>query len=82
VQLRGHTERIQACAFQPGGSYLVSIGRDWRLSLWQPGKFDIDLDAHMTSAEPTCLAWSPDGSLIAVGTGSGDVGIYGLRLVG
>lgn len=82
LQLRGHTERIQACAFQPGGSYLVSIGRDWRLSLWQPGKFDIDLDAHMTSAEPTCLAWSPDGSLIAVGTGSGDVGIYGLRLVG
>lgn len=82
LQLRSHTERIAACAFQPGGSYLVSIGRDWRLSLWQPGKFDIDLDAHMTSAEPTTLAWSPDGRRIAVGMQSGEVAIYGLRLVG
>lgn len=82
LQLRSHSERIQACAFQPEGSYLASIGRDWRLSLWQPGKLDIDLDAHMTNAEPTTLAWSPDGRLIAVGMQSGEVAIYGLRLVG
>lgn len=82
LQLRSHTERIVACAFQPGGSYLASVGRDWRLSLWQPGKVDIDLDAHMTHAEPTSLAWSPDGRFIAVGTRSGDITLYGLRLVG
>lgn len=82
LQLRSHTERIQAFAFQPGGPYLISIGRDWRLSLWQPGKVDIDLDAHMTNAEPTSLAWSPDGRFIAVGSRSGDISIYGLRLVG
>jgi WD40 repeat protein len=81
LQLKSHSERIQACAFQPVGPYLASIGRDWRLSLWQPGKFDIDLDAHMTAAEPTSLAWSPDGRFVAVGTQAGDVAIYGLRLV-
>lgn len=81
LQLKSHTDQIQACAFQPSGPYLASIGRDWRLSLWQPGKFDIDLDAHMTAALPTSLAWSPDGRFLAVGTRAGDVAIYGLRLV-
>lgn len=82
LQLSGHTERLQSCAFQPDGPYLASIGRDWRLSLWQPGKFESDLDAHMTAAEPTVLAWSPDGLQIAVGMQSGHIGIYRLQLLG
>lgn len=78
LQLAGHTDRIECLAFQPGGPFLVSGGRDWRLSLWLPGKSTTALDAHLTDSEPSCLRWSADGRFVAVGERGGALSIYEL----
>jgi WD40 repeat protein len=79
VQLVGHTERITALAFHPSGPYLVTGGRDWRLSLWVPGKAPCAIDAHLASEEITVLRFSPDGRLLAVGERSGKLAFYELK---
>ncbi|HEU4624987.1 MAG TPA: hypothetical protein VFS52_09510 [Steroidobacteraceae bacterium] len=78
LELRGHTERITALAFQPSGPYLASAGRDWRISLWQPGKEATALDAHLTGGEISAIRWSPDGKRLAVGEAKGRLTFYDL----
>lgn len=78
LQLSGHTDRIECLAYQPNGNYLVTGGRDWRISLWQPGKYPTALDAHLTDSEPSSVRWSPDGKLVAVGERNGTLSIYEL----
>ncbi len=78
LQLRGHTDRIECLAFQPAGNFLVTGGRDWRVSLWLPGKSPVALDAQLTESEPTCLRWSSDGRFVAVGERRGRLTVYEL----
>jgi WD40 repeat protein len=78
LELRAHTERIVTLAFQPDGPWLVSGGRDWRITLWLPGKAEQAVDGHLTSAEVTVTRWSPDGKLLAVGEASGKLTVYAL----
>lgn len=78
LQLRGHTDRIECLAFQPGGNFLVSGGRDWRVALWLPGKSATALDAQLAASAPSCLRWSPDGRLLAVGEARGNLTIFEL----
>jgi WD40 repeat protein len=81
-QLRGHTDRIECLAFQPNGNFLVSGGRDWRVSLWLPGKSPAALDAQLADSEPSCLRWSPDGRFVALGERRGTLSVFELvRLV-
>jgi WD40 repeat protein len=77
-QLVGHTERVECFAWQPNGAYLASGGRDWRLSLWSPGKTTQAVDAHLAGAEVTALRWSPDSRYLAVGEKKGQLTIYEL----
>jgi WD40 repeat protein len=78
LELKGHTERVVTLAFQPNGPWLVSGGKDWRVSLWLPGKAEHALDAHLTSAEVTVTRWSPDGRYLAVGEANGKLSVYEL----
>ncbi len=79
LELTGHTERVTHLAWQAEGPYLVSAGRDWRLTLWHPGKEKQALDAHLTSGEVTAVRWSPDGKRVAVGEAKGRLTIYELN---
>jgi WD40 repeat protein len=76
--LNGHTDRIDAFAWQTGGEHLVSGGRDWRLNLWRPGKATQPLDVQMLDSEISAARWSPDGKRLAVGEKKGRVTIYEL----
>jgi WD40 repeat protein len=77
-QLLGHTDRIECLDWQPNGAYCVSGGRDWRLSLWCPGKADQAVDAHLADAEVTAVKWSPDSRFVAVGEKKGKLTVYEL----
>lgn len=78
IELRGHTDRVEALAFQPGGVHLVSGGRDWRISLWAPGKATVAVDAHLAEAEVTAIRWSQDGRFVAVGERQGALTVFEL----
>jgi WD40 repeat protein len=78
LQLTGHTERVTHLAFHPTGAQLVSAGRDWRVTLWQPGKTTQAIDAHLTGGEVTALRWSPDGKRLVVGESQGRLTFYDL----
>jgi WD40 repeat protein len=78
LELSAHTDRIDCLAYQPGGPWLVSGGRDWRVALWLPGKAPLPLDIHMTASEVSALRWSPDGRFLAVGERGGGITIYEL----
>jgi WD40 repeat protein len=80
LELTGHTERITHLAWQAAGPYLISVGRDWRLTLWQPGKEKQALDAHLAGGEVTAVQWSPDGKRVAVGEAKGRLTIYDLNV--
>lgn len=78
LQFTGHTERVTHLAFHPTGPWLASAGRDWRVTLWQPGKTPKAVDAHLTGGEITAVRWSPDGKCLAVGESKGRLAFYDL----
>jgi WD40 repeat protein len=78
VVLKGHTDRVEVFGWQTGGEHLVSGGRDWRLTLWRPGKATQPLDVQMLDSEPSAVRWSPDGKRVAVGEKKGRVTIFEL----
>jgi len=78
LELSAHTDRIDCLAYQSGGSWLVSGGRDWRVALWLPGKAERPVDIQVTASEVSTLRWSPDGRFLAVGERGGALSIYEL----
>jgi WD40 repeat protein len=78
IVLSGHTERVDAIAWQPGGEHLLSGGRDWRLSLWRPGKATQPIDVQMLDSQISAIRWSPDGKRVAVGEKKGRVTLFEL----
>lgn len=78
IVLSGHTDRIDTLAWQTGGEHLVSGGRDWRLTLWRPGKATQALDVQMLDSEISAARWSPDGKRLAVGEKKGRITIFEL----
>lgn len=73
-QLEGHTERIDALAWQCKGPHLASAGRDRRLVLWRPGTQQrAPLDVHVLEDMAVLARWSPDGRRLAVALADGRV---------
>ncbi len=78
IVLSGHTERVDAFAWQPDGEHLVTGGRDWRVSLWRPGKATQPIDVQMVDSDISTVRWSPDGRHVAVGEKKGRVTLFDL----
>jgi WD40 repeat protein len=78
IVLKGHTERIDTFAWQTGGEHFVSGGRDWRVTLWRPGKTAQPIDVQMLDSEISATRWSPDGKQLAVGEKKGRVTLFEL----
>jgi len=78
LELSAHTDRIDCLAYQPGGPWLASGGRDWRVALWWPGKSERPVDVHTCASAVSVLRWSPDGRFLAVGERGGELSLYEL----
>jgi WD40 repeat protein len=79
LQLEAHAERIDCLAWQPGGTHLVSAGRDWRVVLWRPGAaMRKALDIQLLDGPAGIASWSPDGKRLAIAQPSGKLRLYTL----
>lgn len=69
-----YVDGIANLTFSPDGSFLAFHGADsvsvWDVALWEPIG---DLDEHR---HPTSLVFSPDGSLIILGTLGGTINLW------
>jgi len=72
----GHSERITAIGFRPGGTWLASAARDRRLLLWRVGADDRPQDAHLLADECSLLRFSRNGAQLAVGDARGGLVIF------
>jgi WD40 repeat protein len=75
--LEGHEESamLTAVQFQRRGHLLASAGTDGRLRIWQPRNKTPLVGGIDADGEITCLAWSPDEKLLAVGHETGRIEI-------
>lgn len=78
IVLSGHTDRVDSFAWQPGGEHFVSGGRDWRLTLWRPGKTTQPIDVQMLDSEVSVVRWSQDGKRLLAGDKQGRLTVYEL----
>jgi WD40 repeat protein len=76
LELRSHSERINALACRPSGPWVVSAARDRRLLLWRLGASDAPQDAHLLADECTLLSYSRDGGCLAVGDARGGLSLF------
>lgn len=74
--LRGHGDQVFAVAFAPDGT-LVSGAWDGELRRWSKSGAASQVLAHLPVAISS-LAFSPDGSLLAVGSWANEIGIYAM----
>lgn len=68
--LTGHTDRVRVLAVSPDGRTLVTAGNDQTARIWDLARRSLRAavalgDIHQAQA----LAFSPDGSIVAVGSG-------------
>lgn len=71
-----HTSRIRMCTFSPDGSCIASTSDDGILKLWDWAK-GADPCEFRSGTWVSALAWSQDGTRLALGTGFGDVYLLG-----
>lgn len=74
----GHQDSVLDLAWSPDGTRLGSVGRGDVLQVYasQPGAKGPDIAIHLSNTTFTALAFSPDGSQVAVGDSMGSLLIY------
>lgn len=73
--LTNHSDVIQAVAFQPHSLLLASAAADGWLCLWHQAK-RIGQILQGTAAGFSCLAWHPQGNLLAAGGHNGELLVW------
>lgn len=63
-EAQGHSDVAEAVAIHPSGKVMASHGWDGVLAMWNMEKGTVIKKADIESG---CLAWSPDGTSLAVG---------------
>lgn len=71
--LEGHAERVNAVAYQRAGHLLASGADDGGVLLWNAGKSSSPLTQMRMSGAVSCLDWSRDDQVLAVGCRTGIV---------
>ena len=74
--LTGYNQRLQNFAISPDGKSIIYI--TWKgLGLQHIGKSDTDFSDEVI--EPTVVAWSPNGEIIAISTRNGEIMLFDAR---
>jgi WD40 repeat protein len=58
---------IRHMTFAPHGRYLAATGADGRMRVWSTRSWDIEYESRLSENTAHPLAFSPDGSLLAIG---------------
>jgi WD40 repeat protein len=75
ASLSGHTSEIKCLAIDPSGKFLTSAGSNRVVRLWQLSDRETTGQIRLDSAGSS-LAFSPDGSRLAVGENRGGVTLW------
>jgi WD40 repeat protein len=68
LPIKGHSMGVQAVAFSPNGSQLVSVGKDSSLQLWDAASGrHIWSGSQLLPTQGHSVCFSPDGKLLATG---------------
>src|SRR5262245_9549660 len=78
--LAGHRHAVRAVAYAPGSRpLLASAGDDRSIRLWDPGSGqELTLLASRRDGL-LCLAFAPDGSLLAAGGRAGSISVWNVE---
>jgi len=72
--LEGHLESIQSIQFLPNSLSLASAAADGQICFWQKSKLAQILEG--ASQGFSCLAWHPQGNLLAAGGQNGELLVW------
>jgi WD40 repeat protein len=72
----GITDSVVAAAWAPDGKRVVAADRDRMVKLWDVGTGALLVTFPQLPAEPSSIAFTPDGDEILVGTEDGDLIVF------
>ena len=75
-RISAHRDYINAVAFSPDGSHLVSAGRDGAIKLWNADDGKLVRLLRARQGEVLALAFHPNGKLLASGGADGSVKVW------
>ena len=80
--LRRQRPSVQFVAFAPDGRYFASASADGVVRVWEVASGKEVYSRVEEGLVPLCLAFSPDGGTLAVGTEEGEALVWGLEPAG